>query len=323
VGEYGKERGGFNRGGNILSGSNTKGVLLVLLAGILWGTMAPVGKALSLGRTDTMTVVFSRAFIAGVAAFLFMAWRAPQNLRLRVSQLPLLSFYAIFGVSAMYCGFFMSLNSLSVALTEVIFFSYPLLIAVLSPFVTGEKPARVEVVGALIIFFAVILAVLPSLLSGGLSFSLGGLGWAALSALGMTLYSLFARMAAKGGHVPQGTLFVYGMLFGAVVLGLGKTFSTGWGDLAYLTPGQAGWILYLSLGATLVGYASFYLGLRHVTAATAGVIGTAELVTAFALSFFVMGSTVAPNELAAAALIILSIALVSLRKEKPCSTTGS
>ena len=187
-----------------------------------------------------MTVVFSRAFLAGTAAFLYMAWRAPQNLRLRASQLPLLSFYAIFGVSAMYCGFFMSLNSLSVALTEVIFFSYPLLIAVLSPFVTGEKPARVEVVGALIIFFAVILAVLPSLLSGGLSFSLGGLGWAALSALGMTLYSLFARMAAKGGHVPQGTLFVYGMLFGAVVLGLGKTFSTGWGDLAYLTPGQAG-----------------------------------------------------------------------------------
>ena len=306
-----------------MSGSNTKGVSLVLLAGVLWGTMAPVGKALSLGRTDTLTVVFSRAFLAGVAAFLFMAWRAPQTLRLRFSQLPLLSFYAIFGVSAMYCGFFMSLNSLSVALTEVIFFSYPLLIAILSPFVTGEKPARVEVAGAVIIFFAVILAVAPSLLSGGLAFSLGGLGWAALSALGMTLYSLFARMAAKGGHVPQGTLFVYGMLFGALVLGLGKTFSTGWGDLAALKPGQIGWILYLSLGATLVGYASFYLGLRHVTAATAGVIGTAELVTAFALSFFAMGQPVTRNELAAAVLIILSIALVSLRKEAPCSTIGS
>lgn len=306
-----------------MSGSNTKGVLLVLLAGVLWGTMAPVGKALSLGRTDTITVVFSRAFLAGIASFLFMAWRAPQNLRLRASQLPLLSFYAIFGVSAMYYGFFMSLNSLSVALAEVIFFSYPLLIALLSPLVTGEKPARVEIIGAVIIFFAVILAVLPSLLSGGLSFSLEGLGWAALSALGMTLYSLFARMAAKGGHVPQGTLFVYGLLFGAVALGLGKTFSTGWADLASLTPTQAGWILYLGLGPTLVGYASFYLGLRLVTAATAAVIGTAELVTAFALSFFVMGSKVAPNELAAGALIILSIVLVSLRKETPCSTTGS
>ena len=306
-----------------MSGSNTKGVLLVLLAGVLWGTMAPVGKALSLDRTDTMTVVFSRAFLAGIASFLFMAWRAPQNLRLRASQLPLLSFYAIFGVSAMYCGFFMSLNSLSVALTEVIFFSYPLLIAILSPFITGEKPSRVEVTGAVIIFFAVVLAVLPSLLSGGLAFSLEGLGWAALSALGMTLYSLFARMAAKGGHVPQGTLFVYGMLFGAVILGLGKTFSTGWSDLPSLGSAQVAWILYLSLGATLVGYAAFYLGLHHVTAATAGVIGTAELVTAFALSFFVMGQAVATNELAAAALIILSIVLVSLRKAPPCSTTGS
>lgn len=300
-----------------------KGISLVLLAGVLWGTMAPVGKALSLAGTDTMTVVFSRAFLAGISAFLFMAWRAPQNLRLRASQLPLLSFYGVFGVSSMYCGFFMSLNYLSVALTEVIFFSYPLLIALLSPFITREKPARVEVAGAVIIFFAVILAVSPSLLSGGLAFSLAGLGWAALSALGMTLYSLFARMAARGGNVPQGTLFVYGMLFGAAIMGLGKTFSTGWGDLASLKPAQAGWILYLSLGATLVGYASFYLGLRQVTAATAGVIGTSELVTAFALSFFVMGAAVTPNELAAAGLIILSIVLVSLRKEPRCSTTGS
>ncbi|MFA0889685.1 MAG: DMT family transporter [Synergistales bacterium] len=306
-----------------MSGTNMKGLSLVLLAGILWGTMAPVGKALSLAGTDTMTVVFSRAFLAGIAAFLFMAWKAPMNLRLKGTQLPLLLFYSVFGVSAMYCGFFMSLNFLSVALTEVIFFSYPLLIALLSPAVTGEKPARVEVAGAVIIFFAVILAVLPSLLSGGLAFSLPGLGWAALSALGMTLYSLFARMAARGGNVPQGTLFVYGMLFGAVIMGIGKTFTTGWSDLAVLSPMQIGWILYLSLGATLVGYASFYLGLRHVTAATAGVIGTSELVTAFALSFFAMGSPAAPNELAAAALIILSIALVSLRKDPLCSTTGS
>ena len=306
-----------------MSEGNARGVLLVLLAGVLWGTMGPVGKALSLARTDMMTVVFCRAFLAGTAAFIFMALRAPGNLRLRISQLPLLSFYAVFGVSAMYCGFFMSLNTLSVALTEVIFFTYPLLIAVLSPFITGEKPARVEVIGAVIIFVAVLLAVSPSLFSGKLSFSLSGLGWAALSALGMTLYSLFARMAARGGRVPQGTLFVYGMLFGAVVLGLGKTFSTGWADLSSLSLSQAAWIVYLSLGATLVGYASFYLGLRHIAAATAGVIGTAELVMAFALSFFVMGQPVTAHELAAAGLIILSIVLVSLRKEPSCSTTGS
>ncbi len=306
-----------------MSGSKIQGISLVLLAGFLWGTMAPVGKFLSLERTDTMTVVFSRAFLAGIAAFLFMAWRAPHNLRLKASQLPLLSFYSLFGVSAMYCGFFMSLNFLSVALTEVIFFSYPLLIVLLSPFITGERPERVEALGAALIFLAVILAVLPSLLSGGLSLSLKGLGWAALSAFGMTFYSLFARMAARGGRVSQGTLFVYGMIFGAVIMGLGKTFSTGWGDLASLSRGQVGWILYLSLVATLVGYASFYIGLRHVTAATAGVIGTVELVTAFALSFFIMGQSVTLNELAAATLIIFSIALVSIRKGTPCSTTGS
>lgn len=306
-----------------MSGSKFKGVLLVLLAGILWGTMAPVGKFLSFAGTDTMTVVFSRALLAGWTAFLFLAWKAPQDLRLKVSQLPTLSFYAVFGVSAMYCGFFMSLNFLSVALTEVIFFSYPLLIALLSPFITKEKPEKVEVLGAALIFLAVVLAVLPSLLSGGLSFSLKGLGWAVLSAFGMTFYSLFARLAARGGRVPQGTLFVYGMIFGAVILGLGKTFSTGWYDLALLNLEQIGWILYLSLIATLMGYASFYIGLRHVTAATAGVIGTAELVTAFALSYFVMNQSVTLNELTAAVLIIFSIALVSLRKGASCSTTGN
>ncbi len=306
-----------------MSGSKFKGISLVLLAGVLWGTMAPVGKFLSFERTDTMTVVFSRAFLAGCIAFLFLAWKAPQDLRLKVSQLPTLSFYAVFGVSAMYCGFFMSLNFLSVALTEVIFFSYPLLIALLSPFITKEKPDRTEIFGAALIFLAVVLAVLPSLLSGGLSLSLKGLGWAALSAFGMTFYSLFARVAARGGQVAQGTLFVYGMLFGAAIMGLGKTFSTGWQDLASLNRAQIGWILYLSLIATLVGYASFFIGLRHVTAATAGVIGTVELVTAFALSFFVMNQSVTLNELAAAALIIFSIVLVSFRKGVSCSTTGN
>ena len=103
--------------------SNRKGVLLVLLAGVLWGTLGPVGKALSLVETDTLTVVFSRALLAGLAAFLFLAVKAPGHLRLRASQVPLLLFYSLFGVCAIYCGFFMSLNWLSVALTEVIFFS--------------------------------------------------------------------------------------------------------------------------------------------------------------------------------------------------------
>jgi len=298
-------------------------VLLVLLAGVLWGTLGPVGKALSLVETDTLTVVFSRALLAGLAAFLFLAVKAPGHLRLRASQVPLLLFYSLFGVCAIYCGFFMSLNWLSVALTEVIFFSYPLLIALLSPLITGERPAPMEIAGAAVIFLAVVLAVGPSLFSGGLTVSLPGLAWAALSAMGMTFYSLFARLCARGGNVPQGTLFVYGLLFAAAFMGIGKTLTSGWGDLASLEPGQVGWILYLSLGATLFGYSSFYLGLRHVTAATAGVIGTVELVTAFALSFFAMGQPVTRNELAAAAMIVGAIALVSLRKESPCSTTGS
>ncbi|WP_281745670.1 DMT family transporter [Thermanaerovibrio acidaminovorans] len=297
-----------------MSGSKLKGVSLILLAGFLWGTMSPVGKFLAQAGTDTMTIVFSRALLAGLASALFMAWRAPHLLRLKPSQVPLICFYALFGVSAMYCGFFMALNFLSVALTEVIFFSYPILIVLLSPMVTGERAGGAEVLGATLILVAVVVAVLPSLPSGGAPLSLEGLGWAALSALGMTFYSLLARAAARGGRVPQGTLFVYGMLFGAVIMGTGKGISSGWGDLARLGLGQVGWILYLSLVATLVGYGAFYLGLRHVTAATAGVIGTVELVTAFALSRFVLGQPVGLNELAAGTLIILSISLVSLRK---------
>lgn len=286
-------------------------LLAVLTAGVLWGTLSPAGKQLSLLGADMLTVAVLRAaFMAGGVA-LFLLVRMPHRFRvggLQLFQVAILAGPCMVGI---YAGFFFALQHLTVPVTIVIFFTHPLLTTIGSLAITKDRPNLRQVGGALLTLAGVAVGVLSS---GG-SFSGGidpvGIAWCLFAALGMSLYSLFGRLSAQTGFISQTTLFFYLQFFGLCWLILLKTFAAGWGDLPSITTAQLLWIMYVGLGGGMLGYSIYFYGLRTLPASTASIVSSIEIVTAFTLSALLLRQPPTLREIAGAVLIVLAIVLVS------------
>jgi len=285
--------------------------IAVLAAGIIWGTLSPAGKHLSLLGANMLTVAVLRAAFMTGGVGLFLLLRLPGRFRIGVGQLLQVALLAGPCMVGIYAGFFFALHYLSVPVAVVIFFTHPLLTVIGSLAITKEPPNRRQVAGALLTLAGVAVGVLT--LEGGLSGAINpvGIAWCLFAAVGMALYSLFGRLSAQTGFISQPTLFFYLQVCGLAWLLLLKTFTIGWVDLSSITMAQMKWIMYVGLVGSMLGYSIYFFGLRTIPASTASIVSSIEIVTAFTLSALLLGQPPAPREVAGAALIILAIMLVS------------
>lgn len=274
--------------------------------------------------TDMLTVGFLRALIMTVGAGIVLWLFAPRYFKAGRKQLFQISLLAGPCMVGIYAGFFFALQYLSVSMTMVVFFTHPLLTTIGSLIITRETPNRYQVVGALLTIAGVTVGVFPT---GGVLFETihpVGLAWCLFAAVGLSLYSLFGRLSAQTGFVPQPTLFFYIQFFGVGWLALVKSFGTGWGDLLTLSAPEFGWILFVGLVGSLLGYSIYFYGLRTIQASTASIVSSIEIVTAILLSSILLGQHPAPREIAGALLIIMAIVFVSRETGNclPGSTLG-
>ncbi|MDO9509343.1 MAG: DMT family transporter [Thermovirgaceae bacterium] len=291
--------------------------LAVLTAGVLWGTLSPAGKRLGMLGTDMLTVGVLRAVIMTIGVGFFLALYAPRFFKVSGKQLFQIALIAGPCMVGIYAGFFFALQYLSVPMTIVLFFTHPLLTTIGSLVITRETPNRYQVSGALLTLAGVAIGVFPQEGSFLSSVHPVGLAWVMFAAVGMSLYSLFGRLSAQSGFVPQPTLFFYIQAFGLVWLSIVKTFGTGWGNILLLSLQQVGLILYVGLIGSLLGYSIYFYSLRTIQASTASIVSSIEIVTAFALSAIMFGQPPALQEMVGAMLIILAIVLVSRKKKNP------
>ncbi len=295
--------------------------IAVLTAGVLWGTLSPAGKRLGMLGTDMLTVGVLRAVIMSIGAGCLLFFFAPGYFRADRVQLFKTALMAAPCMVGIYAGFFFALQYLSVPVTIVIFFTHPLLTSLGSLVITRETPDRYQVAGAILTLAGVTVGVFPteSSLLGGINPV--GVAWCLFAAVGMSLYSLFGRLSAQTGFIPQPTLFFYMQVFGVFWLALVKTFGTGWAGFLNLSIPQAGLILYVGLVGSLLGYSIYFYGLRTIQASTASIVSSIEIVTAFSLSSMLLGQPPSAREIAGAFLIITAIFLVSRGSLKTISGT--
>ncbi|MFP4481753.1 MAG: DMT family transporter [Thermovirgaceae bacterium] len=293
-----------------------KGLSSILLAGVLWGTMSPVGKTLAGLGTDMLTVAVLRAAVMAFAIGLFLLFANPSALSISPRAAIPVALVSAVSIPGIYAAFFLALETLTVPLAVVIFFSHPLLTAVGSAFVAKEPPKPVHIAAALITLAGVAIAIFPGFQNNALEFSWRGVFWSMLASTGMALYSLSGRYMTNSKSMSQLSFFFYAQVFGTFWLLLLKTFSSGWADLVLLTRVQLLWILYLSLIGSFIGYSLYFFALRSIQAPAASVVSSIEIVTAFALSAIALKSPPASFEILGGLMIVAAIAVVSCESSR-------
>lgn len=284
-----------------------KGSALVLFGAFLWGTLAAFSKEASSLHPVTGAVV--RAALAALGCFAWFGVRNPDVLKVGLKDLALLFVYGGASAGFLYSGFMTALTYLSVAATEVIFYTFPLFTTFFGSLLLRERPTVMQILSGILILAGVLCMALLTDSGTKTSFPLPGLIAAMLSVLGMTVQSLTMRWNGRSGWLRPWTLFSWAQFFAFVWLALYKSLTLGWADLPSLSGASWGLLLYLGFVVTLLGYGAYNLGLRYVRASTGSMLASFELVTAVVLSVILFHAIPSTGETLGCIIILIALVM--------------
>lgn len=237
----------------------TPGVLLILLAALLWSTNAPVVRLLSIGG---LLAAGLRAFIAGIALLPFLRPK-----KLKFGKELLLTLVCFTGVSA---GVTVAIKTTSSAIAVGMQYTSPLWLFLLS-LCRGKKPTKKMIVPLAVLSVGVIL----SMFSRAENVSLSGNLIALSTGLFFAGMTLFAGKAA--GDNPIGLSCLSNLFCGIFLLFLARP-----SPAELIAMPLSDWLLLLYLGTIQVGaaYSCYYAGLRFVRPTTAAMLSPLEMILA-------------------------------------------
>ena len=283
-----------------MPGARTRGLVLICLAAVSWGTTGSVTRVLVERAGATALVIGAARMLLGAVLLLLLARasglvRIPRADRWRCVALGVC-------MAAFQACYFSAVTLTGVALAALIAIcSAPLIIALVAAATLGERvTGRVALALGLGVAGTALLIVGPRTPADLSPRFAAGVALAFAAALAYALYVVLAKaMLAR-----TAPLALAGVNFTVAALLLSPVLAT---------PGAAqqlalGWPWYLYLGAvtTAGAYAIYTIGLREVTASVAGVASLTEPLTATLLGVFLFGERLgAPGILLFVALGLL------------------
>lgn len=284
--------------------------MIVLGGTVIWAMSGIVTKILLTWYTVApMTIAMWRVtIIAGFMLALLSVFDA-RALRFPRHDLRLFLVYGIVGIGIHQLVWIGSVQYNGAAVATVLLYTGPALVAIVAARFLNERITRLKVL-------ALVLALLGCALVARVYDTqhirvnalgiLAGLG----SACTFATYSLLGRLATQR-YSPWTALF-YAFLFGALFL---LPLALLQGDV--IAPPLAlegwGWLVFLALGPTLGGFASYTLGLSYLPASIASILAAFEPVTTATLAFWIFGETLELLQLLGAGLILAGVILLRPR----------
>ena len=270
------------------------GVLLVLLAGLLWSTM---GLVIRLIEAGTWQILFWRSLGLVPVLFLVIAVRSRGAPFARVRAAGLTGLVGGVALVVAFAGAIYAIQATTVANAVFLFAASPLITALLSRVVLGEA-VRAATWGAIALAgVGMYLMVREGLALGA---GLGNLA-ALLSAAGFAVFSLTLRRGRGGDMLPA--VMIGGLLSilaaAAVLIATGEAIVVPARDIA----------LSMVMGAVILGggMAAYTTGSRAVPAAELTLLTMLEVLMAPVWVFLVLGETASAGTFLGGAVLLAAI----------------
>lgn len=287
-------------------------VLLALLVVAIWGFNFVVIK-LSVEALPPILAASLRFLAAAVPAVFFVR---PPRTNWRYVVLYGLAFgFALYGFLNLAIAWGMSAGLSSLVLQTQAFFTMALAF-----FLLGERPRRLQIIGALIAFAGIGVIAFERVAAT----SLIPLGMTLLAALSWGLANVLTK---KAGKVNAVSFTVWGVLVAPVPLlvlslviegpdaVLGALSGFGWSDAALIT--------FLAYPATLLGGAIWAWLLGRHPASTVAPFTLLVPITGLLSGYLALGEVITPLEIGGAALVIAGLVVTVLRRNPPLVPSGA
>jgi drug/metabolite transporter, DME family len=293
------------------SPARLRGLALIALAAISWGTTGSVSTLLMSRAGTTPLVVGAARMLVGavlLAAAAAITSRRPQAVagELRPSGHDVWRWLALGAcMAAFQATYFTAVTHAGIAVTALVAIcSAPLLIAALAPALLGERLTR-RLIAALALGVAGTALVVAAPVAGATApRPVSGVMLALGAGLAYALYVLIAKSAVAR----TSPLVVSAVTFAVAAVLMAPVLLTP-GALNQLARGWPG-LLYLGAVTTAAAYALYTVGLRTVSASAAGVASLLEPLTATLLGVLLFGERFGLAGWVGAILLLVALVLV-------------
>jgi DME family drug/metabolite transporter len=282
-----------------------RGVVLIALAAVSWGTTGSVTTVLvARAGVDPWVIGAGRMWVGAVLLLLAARWRGAALPRDRGR----LTGAAVLGVcmAAFQITYFSAVTLTGIAITALVAIcSAPVLIAGLAVILLGERLApRVVVSIALGVLGTALLVAEPHTVAPAAPRFAAGVALALGAALSYAVYVVAAKRAVA--RTEPLALAAATFTVAAILLTLPVVWTQ-----APMTQLARGWpgLLYLGAVTTAAAYALYTTGLRFVPAAVAGIVSLFEPLTATLLGSLLFGERLGATGLLGAVLLFAAVTL--------------
>ena len=284
--------------------------VLILIAGVLWGSMGLFVRTLNEKGLVSMEIVGLRAAVTTVALFLFLLVFDRKLFRIRWKDLWCFIGTGICSIVFFNYCYFKAITLTSLSVAAILLYTAPAIVMVLSYFLFGEKLTKRKLLSLVMTFVGCVLV--TGILTEKGSVSAGGILVGLGAGLGYALYSIFSRYALEKGYASL-TITFYTFLIAAIT----SCFLADMGKVARVASGGADiFFLCLAFGVlcTVVPYLTYTLGLQHVENTKASIIASVEPVTATLLGALLFHEKLTVSGALGVVLVLAALALCSHKK---------
>lgn len=281
---------------------------LVLLAGILWGTMGIYVRKLNALGFTTIEIVALRSAATALLLLPVLLFYDREILSIRRKDIWCFLGTGIFSIVFFNYCYFKAITMTSLSVAAVLLYTAPAIVMALSAFLFHEKITVVKMIALAATFAG---CVFVTGLAGGtqkltVMGILAGLG----AGLGYALYSIFSRYAIERGY-HSFTICFYTFVFAAVaalpMADVKMICGAVQRDVRLL-----GFYLVFALVSTVIPYILYTLGLTSLENGKASIIASVEPVTATVLGIILFQEKMTVSNLLGIILVLGAIVICNI-----------
>lgn len=286
------------------------GTLLILLAGIFWGSMGIFVRGLTdLAGFTSIQIVSLRLTVAAALFALILLLKDPKGFRIALRDIPLflgLGFGSILFFTTCY---FTAIRMMTLSVAAILLYTSPIWVMLLSLLLFHEKMTRSKLTALLLSFLGCVLVSGVGSAGSNITFTgvLIGLG----SGLGYGLYSILGTIALRRYSTYTVTTYTF------VTASVGSLFLCSLPDLYNKTaacpskPRLYILILLTGLVTAVIPFLLYTLGLEQVEADRAAILATIEPMVATLIGVIVFHEYLTPLSLIGMLSILSAIVLLN------------
>ncbi len=286
------------------------GLLFVLLAGVMWGTLSIYVNALqSLGFSSVLCSVI-RYLFSFIILFIAVLIMDKKLLKIKWKHLPLFLLAGGGGLAGFSLTYFLAMQEIGGAsVPSLLLNTAPILVMVVSPFLFKEKISLVQILSMGVCIVGVVFV--TGVFGGAGEVKFLGVLYGLISAVSYAAYIVVTKILLK--KYSEYTVSTYAMLFAVLCLlpmCIGSDMPTAFGWKGAL--GAAGIVLV----GTLLPFLLYSKGLKKISASTASVFGTVDPAVSCLVGLLYFQESFSPLKILGVLLVLAAIAMQAFGNKK-------